>query len=165
MHKDTIHICDLFSCSRFRDYASRDRRDAACFSFHLAVAQVFVMGGRIAWVHADPLFNETKTAVHLYNDGAHVVAASNVRCTTTALLRTCALNTPPPPLTRAQSDVLWHDTCIARSVLESKTLHQHIALGNACSSLSCLCPMLTTIDSIPTATACHCCHRCRIKKK
>eukprot|EP00041_Stephanoeca_diplocostata_P017917 m.370070 g.370070 ORF g.370070 m.370070 type:complete len:104 (+) comp20858_c0_seq12:2318-2629(+) len=43
-----------------------------------SVVEVFVMGGRIAWVHADPLFNETKTAVHLYNDGAHVVAASNV---------------------------------------------------------------------------------------
>eukprot|EP00041_Stephanoeca_diplocostata_P017920 m.370352 g.370352 ORF g.370352 m.370352 type:complete len:629 (+) comp20858_c0_seq34:199-2085(+) len=120
-----------------------------------SVVEVFVMGGRIAWVHADPLFNETKTAVHLYNDGAHVVAASNVRYTTTALLRTCALNTPPPPLTRAQSDVLWHDTCVVRSMLESKTLHQHISLGNACSSRSCLCPMLTTIDSIPTATACH----------
>lgn len=47
-------------------------------SHTVRVNQVFVMGGRIAWVHADTLFNDNKTAVHLFNEGSHAVSASNV---------------------------------------------------------------------------------------
>jgi hypothetical protein len=42
------------------------------------VVEVFVLGGRIAFVHQDLGYSQSMTAVHVYNEGARAVKATNV---------------------------------------------------------------------------------------
>ena len=43
------------------------------------IVEVYVLGGRIAWVHQDNQFNVSQASVHLYNAGVgRGIIASNV---------------------------------------------------------------------------------------
>jgi hypothetical protein len=42
------------------------------------IVEVYVLGGRIAWVHQDAFFNPNSTSVHVFNNGDNSVVVSNV---------------------------------------------------------------------------------------
>jgi hypothetical protein len=58
------------------------------------IVEVYVLGGRIAWVHSDFFFNASTSAVHVYNHGnSGTIVASNV----SAFSMSCGWRSDLPP--------------------------------------------------------------------